>query len=133
MNIRTFAFVLTSVLAVGDAYVLPQSQHAFGVRSNARNTALKVSNDDKAMECYFVYNDDDDDVDATPEVICTTEPEEYAWFNGIDEKNMKPTNGAIVEGAVECVEGASPRGIPEWECQATSEVLKEQPEEQAWQ
>lgn len=51
-----------------------------------------------------------------PRVVCTSEPEEYAWFNGIDPNHLIPTDGTET-GSMECVEGASPRGIPEWECE----------------
>ena len=44
---------------------------------------------------------------------------QYAWFNGIDPEHLKPTLGATTEGAMECLEGALPRGIPEWECGTT--------------
>jgi hypothetical protein len=40
---------------------------------------------------------------------------QYAWFNGIDPKNMRETDG-VVEGAENCVQGESFRGKPEWEC-----------------
>jgi hypothetical protein len=40
---------------------------------------------------------------------------QYAWFNGIDPKNMRETDGAV-EGAENCVQGESFRGKPEWEC-----------------
>ena len=69
--------------------------------------------DEEVVQCYVI--EDEDDEDEKPTVICTSEPEEYAWFNGIDEKKMKPTDGTET-GATECVEGASPRGTPEWEC-----------------
>ena len=79
----------------------------------------------KEIECYIidpeVICDDNGDCavsdDEKPTVVCTSEPEEYAWFNGIDEERMHKTDGNVDIGATECVEGASPRGIEEWECQ----------------
>eukprot|EP00978_Attheya_sp_CCMP212_P013553 scaffold34015_cov54-Attheya_sp.AAC.4 len=65
------------------------------------------------IEC-FVVNDETEGQD--PQVVCTSEPEEYAWFNGIKPSEMKPTDGVAQEGFNECVEGASPKGTPEWEC-----------------
>mmetsp|Transcript_11990 Transcript_11990/g.19890 ORF Transcript_11990/g.19890 Transcript_11990/m.19890 type:complete len:122 (+) Transcript_11990:47-412(+) len=77
-------------------------------------------NEDDPIECFVV----NDQLVATegeaPVVVCTSEPDEYAWFNGLDPKAMRPTDG-MEEGAVECVEGASPRGIPEWECKQDDE------------
>ena len=83
-----------------------------------------ASSNSEDVQCYLIENDDDDGQDgegggaisdAKPTVVCTAEPEEYAWFNGIDEKKMRPTDGTET-GATECIEGASPRGTPEWEC-----------------
>ena len=71
--------------------------------------------DEEVVQCYLIENEDDEEEDEKPSVVCTSEPEEYAWFNGIDEKKMKPTDGTET-GATECVEGASPRGTAEWEC-----------------
>ena len=75
------------------------------------------------MECYLIEDDDDDQESDEhfhydkPRVVCTTDPDEYAWFNGIDVEKMTPTDGTEITGAMECVEGASPRGTPEWECE----------------
>uniref|UniRef100_A0A7S0FBF9 Ig-like domain-containing protein n=1 Tax=Sundstroemia setigera TaxID=3005 RepID=A0A7S0FBF9_9STRA len=69
------------------------------------------------IECYVV-NDVDVKVNGdSPEIVCTSEPEEYAWFNGIEPESMKKTD-RMSEGKTECVEGSSPRGIPEWECKS---------------
>lgn len=76
---------------------------------------------DAAVECFIIEPDEDDDsidYQDSPKVVCTSEPQEYAWMNGIDESRLKPTDddGDVYEEKMECVEGASPRGIPEWEC-----------------
>jgi hypothetical protein len=74
------------------------------------------------MECYVVDEEEEEEVDGEitahekPRVVCTTEPDEYAWFNGVEREKLIPTDGTET-GATECVEGASPRGIPEWECE----------------
>ena len=78
-----------------------------------------------ALECFIVNFFEVEEEGATPHVVCTSQPEEYAWFNGIDREAMKETDG-ILQGALECVEGASPRGFPEWECRTTTE-------EDSWQ
>ena len=72
----------------------------------------------EAIECFIVNFFEVQEEDAVPHVVCTAHPEEYAWYNGIDRDAMKETDG-ILEGALECVEGASPRGHPEWECRTT--------------
>jgi hypothetical protein len=40
----------------------------------------------------------------------------YAWFNGVDPKAMRPTDGTL-GGAVQCMEVESYKGKPEWECE----------------
>ena len=93
--------------------------------SHGRHTArsASVDDDEKAMECFFVYTDEVVNEGATPEVACTTQPDEYAWFNGVDREKLIPTEGEVLDGAVECVEGASPRGVPEWECRTSKDSV----------
>jgi len=43
-------------------------------------------------------------------------PNRYAWFNGVDPKAMRKTDGTL-EGAEQCVEVESYKGRPEWECE----------------
>lgn len=69
---------------------------------------------EEPIECYVTNVGEE-----KPEVVCTSDPEGYAWFNGIDPEKMKPTDGTS-EGTTECVEGYSPKGVPEWECRDTS-------------
>lgn len=84
--------------------------------------AETASNTDD-VQCYLIEDKEDDQdgessgdlTSAKPTVVCTSEPEAYAWFNGLNENQMKPTDGTDSE-ATECIEGASPRGTPEWEC-----------------
>mmetsp|Transcript_70116 Transcript_70116/g.106026 ORF Transcript_70116/g.106026 Transcript_70116/m.106026 type:complete len:148 (+) Transcript_70116:94-537(+) len=124
---------------------LPMTQHAASTSSSSTTSLFynedpersnhRVSTSPKnkqhrqssepPMECYLVEEDDEevDDFESEnslayqkPRVVCTTAPDEYAWFNGIDPERLIPTD-ATETGALECVEGASPRGIPEWECE----------------
>lgn len=67
------------------------------------------------IECYLVTDQAVVAEGEPPKIVCTSEPEEYAWFNGIDPKKLHKTD-VVSELSTECVEGASPRGIPEWEC-----------------
>ena len=73
---------------------------------------------EQAIECFIVNFFEVEQQGATPHVVCTSQPDEYAWFNGIERHDMVETDG-ILPGALECVEGASPRGFPEWECTQT--------------
>ena len=42
---------------------------------------------------------------------------QYAWFNGVDPKNMRETDGEEIGEETECVESESFKGKPEWECE----------------
>jgi len=69
-----------------------------------------------------------DEEGAEPQIICTAEPDEYAWFNGLERDHMMPAQDTTVSGEfLECIEGASPRGVPEWECK------KKTIEESVWE
>ena len=87
-----------------------------------------VSIYDEPVECFLV-EDDSDDNSAPPRVVCTSQPDEYAWFHGIDRDHLIPTRtidekdaaaASLLDNhenaALECVQEESPRGIPEWEC-----------------
>jgi hypothetical protein len=84
------------------------------VRAN-KGEQPSASKEEGPVECYVVNDELIEEEGEKPVVVCTSEPDEYAWFNGLDRDAMRPTDG-VEEGSVECVEGASPRGIPEWEC-----------------
>mmetsp|Transcript_15373 Transcript_15373/g.21420 ORF Transcript_15373/g.21420 Transcript_15373/m.21420 type:complete len:126 (+) Transcript_15373:159-536(+) len=86
---------------------------------NPKIIVFSKPDDQAPVECY-ITNEEEVVIDGeTPQVVCTPEPEEYAWFNGIDVEKMKKTDG-MEEGKLECVEGSSPRGIEEWECKDSS-------------
>ena len=68
--------------------------------------------EEEPIECYIVK---DEDVPIYGDVICTSAPEEFAWFEGVNRKLMKPTDGMNIESE-QCVEGSSPNGTPEWKC-----------------
>ena len=84
---------------------------------------VEAASNTEDVQCYLIEEDDEnqdgesggDLASEKPTVVCTSEPEEYAWYNGLNENQMKPTDGTDT-GATECIEGASPRGTPEWEC-----------------
>jgi hypothetical protein len=109
-------FSSSLLLGVTHAYVTLPTRSLFSIRNhNTVPTNMVIIDDSKDVECYLVIDEDVKKEGATPGVVCTPEPEDFAWFNGLDPKDMVPTDG-IVDGAIECVEGASPRGVPEWEC-----------------
>mmetsp|Transcript_4292 Transcript_4292/g.12108 ORF Transcript_4292/g.12108 Transcript_4292/m.12108 type:complete len:137 (-) Transcript_4292:185-595(-) len=133
-------YITPSSLAIAVASLLASSCHGFGVllpSTNAGRTNnvvrlymsgephfdVEAASNTEEVQCYLIENDDDEQDDESSgaladdksTIVCTSEPEEYAWYNGIDEKKMIPTDGTE-SGATECIEGASPRGTPEWEC-----------------
>mmetsp|Transcript_24129 Transcript_24129/g.42823 ORF Transcript_24129/g.42823 Transcript_24129/m.42823 type:complete len:133 (-) Transcript_24129:2817-3215(-) len=83
--------------------------------------AYSVHDEDRPIQCFLIQQKSKDENDEgnynSVQVICTSNPDEYAWFNGIEPEQMVPTDG-IYDEAVQCVEGASPRGVPEWECES---------------
>jgi hypothetical protein len=106
-----------TVLFHADAFA-PSPRKVYAKIRQHSNTIVivqSVTDDEKDVECFLVNDEDVVKNGATPGVVCTSEPDEFAWFNGLDSLALLPTDG-MSEDALECVEGASPRGIPEWEC-----------------
>jgi hypothetical protein len=91
-------------------------------------TSLAASVEDKkAIQCFIVNAFEVEEEGVEPEIVCTPEPDDYAWFNGLERENMKPANTVTASGDfLECKEGAAPRGVPEWECK------KKKVEESSW-
>lgn len=92
-----------------------------------------VHDEHKPLQCFLILNDNNSD--SVPTMIWTPNPDEYAWFNGIDRKNMvevtnqqvgwssgaSTTNTSLLYNpfdGLQCVERESPRGVSEWECEA---------------
>uniref|UniRef100_A0A7S2EB08 Ig-like domain-containing protein n=1 Tax=Trieres chinensis TaxID=1514140 RepID=A0A7S2EB08_TRICV len=109
--------------ATAGAFVIRPSQpkQTFAV-PRVGNVHVAASTEDASddsespVECYVVNDELVQTEGENPQVVCTSEPDEYAWFNGLEPNQMKPTDGTE-SGATECVEGASPRGTPEWNCE----------------
>lgn len=78
---------------------------------------------EKATQCYIINAFDVEEEGAIPEIVCTPDPDDYAWFNGLERESMKLTD-AECDDFMECVAGASPRGVPEWECR---KLINEKP------
>jgi hypothetical protein len=64
-----------------------------------------------AIECYLVTDEAVLGEGEPPKVVCTSEPEDYAWFNGIDPAKLLKTD-TVSELATECVEGHRREGYP---------------------
>jgi hypothetical protein len=71
---RIQTLVICSFLVVAQSYVMPR-RAAFGMR-----LASSVD-DDKAVECFIVNDEEVYTEGVPPEVVCTSEPDGYAWFN----------------------------------------------------
>jgi hypothetical protein len=117
---RPILAILLSATVVfhADAFTPSPREVYAQIRQHSSNTVgivRSVIDDEKAVECFLVNDEDVVENGATPGVVCTSAPDEFAWFNGLDPEALVPTDGTN-EDALECVEGASPRGIPEWEC-----------------
>lgn len=111
---RHFLLVLVQVMAVVSFSMVSVVQKAG--KNQAFGTRLSSTVDDeKAIQCFIVNAFQVEEEGAIPEVICTPDPDDYAWFNGLDRETMLPADGHH-DDFLECVEGASPRGVPEWEC-----------------
>mmetsp|Transcript_20613 Transcript_20613/g.37248 ORF Transcript_20613/g.37248 Transcript_20613/m.37248 type:complete len:124 (+) Transcript_20613:178-549(+) len=85
------------------------------LRSSAESV-VDTSEDTDDVTCFVVNDEEIITEGEKPHVVCTSEPDDYAWFNGVDPKAMREADGEET-GAEECVEGESFMGKPEWECE----------------
>mmetsp|Transcript_11547 Transcript_11547/g.16566 ORF Transcript_11547/g.16566 Transcript_11547/m.16566 type:complete len:134 (+) Transcript_11547:51-452(+) len=83
-------------------------------QSTENSTAQAEDTDD--VTCFIVNDEEIITEKEKPHVVCTSEPDDYAWFNGVDPENMREVDG-VVEGVENCVQGESFKGKPEWECE----------------
>ena len=99
----------------------PTSSRLFSspVKISAMDSSINVvnnnDNDEDDVTCYVTNDEEIVTEGEKPNIVCTSEPEEYAWFNGVDPKAMRKTDGTQ-EGTDSCVEVESYMGKPEWEC-----------------
>eukprot|EP00580_Thalassiosira_gravida_P000467 CAMPEP_0201598806 /NCGR_PEP_ID=MMETSP0492-20130828/500_1 /ASSEMBLY_ACC=CAM_ASM_000837 /TAXON_ID=420259 /ORGANISM="Thalassiosira gravida, Strain GMp14c1" /LENGTH=143 /DNA_ID=CAMNT_0048061285 /DNA_START=109 /DNA_END=540 /DNA_ORIENTATION=+ len=84
--------------------------------TDGSTTAAGSSEDTDDVTCFVVNDEEIATEGEDPHVVCTAEPDDYAWFNGVDPKAMRETKGEEND-AEECVEGESYKGEPEWECE----------------
>jgi hypothetical protein len=125
MRFLHLSFALASLCSATtvsvDAFISTHATRApfLGTR-NAYSPQLVIArmtkpDDDAPVECFLVNTEEVGTDGTKPDVVCTSEPDEYAWFNGLDRNALQPTDGTDSD-TTECVEGASVRGTPEWEC-----------------
>jgi len=80
------------------------------------------SQDEEAIQCFIVNYGQVENEGATPEVHCTSNVEEFTWFHGYDLDDLVNTQDFPSLLLTECVDGASPRGLPEWECKVQEDI-----------
>lgn len=112
--------VLQTTTAFTASFMARNMKQAWRLRMAGENK--QQAQQEQAIECFVVNSFQVDREGATPHVVCTSQPDEYAWYNGIERQDMVETDGAL-PGALECVQGASPRGFTEWECTHTETEL----------
>ncbi|KAL7526114.1 hypothetical protein ACHAWF_001635 [Thalassiosira exigua] len=108
VEVASFSTKMVSPLSMG-------ARMSLGLRSSTERVA-DTSEDTDDVTCYVVNDQEIVTEGEKPHVVCTSEPDDYAWFNGIDPNTMRETDGAS-EGTENCVEGESYKGKSEWECE----------------
>mmetsp|Transcript_41655 Transcript_41655/g.71313 ORF Transcript_41655/g.71313 Transcript_41655/m.71313 type:complete len:133 (+) Transcript_41655:187-585(+) len=120
--ILCLASTATTTVSAFSTTARPIVPHSLQTRQLSRSSAPLRSSPESAVEedtddvtCYVVNDEEIVTEGEKPHVVCTSEPDDYAWFNGVDPQNMREAHGEE-EDAELCVEGESFRGKPEWEC-----------------
>lgn len=123
--------LFADLLWSADAFLVPSaSTKATGRISSWRLSATHANHDPYAVptECFLVIDDDDNeqnDTDTQPTVVCTNTPADYAWFHGLDEDALVPldshhdadhSSAVATASLLECTETEDHRGFPSWEC-----------------
>ncbi|KAL7537334.1 hypothetical protein ACHAXR_007743 [Thalassiosira sp. AJA248-18] len=108
VDVTAFSTTISTRLAV-------QTRLSSPALHSSAESAIDTIEDTDDVTCYVTNDEEIVTEGEKPHVVCTSEPEDYAWFNGVD--NMRPTDGEEIEGTEECVEGESYKGKPEWECE----------------
>ena len=95
-----------------------QQQEQKQEQRRRRLQQVEKQEENSNIQCYLVNYDAVQQEGATPEVYCTSNKEEFAWFHGLDVNDLVPTEilPSLALDFFECAEGASHRGNPEWEC-----------------
>ncbi|KAL7433807.1 hypothetical protein ACHAXM_003746 [Skeletonema potamos] len=111
-HVTSFSTKSSSIVQLSRSAYDPPRRTQVSLRQSTENVTAEDTDD---VTCFIVNDEEIITEGEKPHVVCTSEPDDYAWFNGIDPKNMRETDG-VVEGAENCVQGESFRGKPEWEC-----------------
>jgi hypothetical protein len=119
MNYSQSLFFALTYVAVVDAFTSLMPKNVMS--SFSMTTQFVSTEEDKAVECFIVNFDLVEEEGEIPEVVCTSEPDEFAWFNGLESENFQNTEMIKEEAFQECVEGASPTGVREWECKVDND------------
>uniref|UniRef100_A0A7S2RQ91 Uncharacterized protein n=1 Tax=Eucampia antarctica TaxID=49252 RepID=A0A7S2RQ91_9STRA len=107
-------FIMLNIATV-QSFTVQSKPSALKSYQRSKNVMLSLKENDEVedpVKCYVV---EDSNVAIDGSVVCTSEPEEFAFHEGIKSTSLKPTDG-MNEGNTECVESASPKGNPEWLC-----------------
>eukprot|EP00986_Skeletonema_menzelii_P011269 scaffold5772_cov145-Skeletonema_menzelii.AAC.4 len=128
---RILFFALTALVVAGPQHVaafssspsvVQISRAAYNVLrtkvslEQSTENATTEAEDTDDVTCFIVNDEEIINEGEKPHVVCTSEPEDYAWFNGVDPENMREVD-EIVEGVENCIQGESFKGKPEWECE----------------
>ena len=136
LRLTAMRLVLASSLCFSATAFMAQ-QPATVRMPGGTSLAYSVHDEEKPIQCFIVYGDDinlsrkhnkkkrrrgkhdlkadlEDLEPEIPKVVCTSNPDEYAWFNGIKPDQLVPTEIVHAARLESCEEGASPRGVPEW-------------------
>jgi hypothetical protein len=71
--------------------------------------SYSVHDEDKPILCFLIQAETRcQDELSIPQIVCTSNPEEYAWFHSIDQDRMVLTDG-IHNQAIQCIEGEGTR------------------------
>jgi hypothetical protein len=128
MAIRDLLLLGLLQVAITTSFSVPFGMPRMGTR--LASTVDDEQAQEQAIQCFIVNAFEVEEEGADPEIVCTPDPDDYAWFNGLDRDAMKDATGES-DNFLECVEGASPRGVPEWECKKAADEGSF--EEASWQ
>jgi len=117
--------VLT-VCLVGAASALrvsgPQTTTAQRTSAHVRTGPALLSSADAVPddECYLFDSEDG------RKFVCTTNPEELAWFMGLEMKDLKKGAKPADLELIECSEDWSHNGTPQWVCKEEKEEVADE-------
>jgi hypothetical protein len=113
-------FVISSLPSFGGMFKLAETKSVMYASSNEATTISETNNPkagaEDPIECYLVNQDAVIEDGEKPRIICTSDPEETAWMEGLNREEMIKTEG-VENLSGQCVEGHSLTGKPEWECE----------------